>query len=205
MRRGVRVINTRGRPVAAISPPRVLRAPKAGGNLSSSRPVLPGLRTGEKRGSEGARSTRLSRICAPYVRARAHPCARRVRRRKFEARWPTEADEGSRLVRLTPWKSRRAGDIDFAATLSPGKLRCRARGRRPARSPRGRGAAVAQGGPGREKPSLEPPQEKRDAQADTEAEGRLLNESLIAPSFGAGPGGCSHRWGRRGGGYIADN
>ena len=41
------VINTRGRPVVAISPPRVLRTPKADGNLSSGHPVLPGLRSGE--------------------------------------------------------------------------------------------------------------------------------------------------------------
>ena len=41
------------------------------------------------------------------------------------------ADAGSRLVRLTPWKSRRAGDADFASTSSSGKLRGRVWGRRP--------------------------------------------------------------------------
>ena len=136
---------------------------------------------------------------------RAHPCARRVRRRKFEAGCPTVADAGSRLVRLTPWKSRRAGVADFASTSSPGELRGRVRGRRPARRPRGRGPAVAQCGPGREEQSLGPPQEKMDAQVHTKAGGRRLNESLIAPSFAGGPGGCSHRWGRRWSGYIAGN
>ena len=48
------VINTRGRPVVAIRPPRVLGTPKATGNLSSGRPVSPALRTGET-GGEGRR------------------------------------------------------------------------------------------------------------------------------------------------------
>ena len=39
--------SSRGRPVVAISPPRVLRTPKADGNLSSGHPVLPGLRSGK--------------------------------------------------------------------------------------------------------------------------------------------------------------
>ena len=115
------------------------------------------------------------------------------------------ADAGSRFVGLTQWKSRRAGDTDFASTSSSGRLRGRVWGRRPARRPGGRGPAVAQGGPGREEQSLEPPQEKMDAQVHTKAGGRRLNEALIAPSFGGGPGGCSHRWGRRFSGYIADN
>ena len=38
-----------------------------------------------------------------------------------------------------------------------------------------------------------PHQEKMDAQVHTKAGGRRLNESLIAPSLGGGPGGCSHR------------
>ena len=118
-----------------------------------------------------------------------------MRRRKFVAGCPTAADAGFRLVGLTPWKSGRAGDFDFAATLSAGKLRGRVSGHRPTRRPGGRGPAVAQGAPSREMPSLEPPQEKGGAQVETEAEGRPLNESLIAPSFGGGPGGCSHRWG----------
>ena len=105
------------------------------------------------------------------------------------------ADTGSRFVGLTQWKSRRAGDTDFASTSSSGRLRGRVWGRRPARRPGGRGPAVAQGAPSGEMPSLEPPQEKGGAQVETEAEGRPLNESLIAPSFGGGPGGCSHRWG----------
>ena len=78
-------------------------------------------------------------------------------------------------------------------------------GASPARRPRGRGPAVAQGGLGRQEQSSEPPQEKMGAQVQTEEGGRRLNESLIAPSFAGGPGGCSHRWGRRWSGYIAGN
>ena len=44
------VINTRGRPVVAIRPPRVLGTPKATGNLSSGRPVSPALGTGKNGG-----------------------------------------------------------------------------------------------------------------------------------------------------------
>ena len=44
------VINTRDRPVVAISPLRIPRTPKADGNLSCGHPVLPGLRSGENGG-----------------------------------------------------------------------------------------------------------------------------------------------------------